>query len=163
MRRHNRHGDQKGKPSFGGKIDRPKPFNHKAHHKERHKCENQFIFGDEAEAGHEAEADGIAKGVTAIVKAIHAKSPATKVLLLAVFPRGEKPNAQREKLAKVNQTIAKLDDGKSVKLHPGDVLIQRGTSHGWKNEGAVPCRLAVVLIDGTPKRAGSVAGAEQAR
>ena len=60
------------------------------------------------------DADGIAKGVTAIVKAIHAKSPATKVLLLAVFPRGEKPNAQREKLAKVNATIAKLHDGKSV-------------------------------------------------
>lgn len=60
------------------------------------------------------DADGIAKGVTAIVKAIHAKSPATKVLLLAVFPRGEKPNPQREKLAKVNATIAKLHDGKSV-------------------------------------------------
>ena len=57
---------------------------------------------------------GIAKGVTAIVKAIHAKSADTKVLLLAVFPRGEKPNPQREKLAKVNATIAKLDDGKSV-------------------------------------------------
>lgn len=60
------------------------------------------------------DADGIAKGVTAIVKAIHAKSPATKVLLLAVFPRGEKPNPQREKLAKVNTTIAKLHDGKGV-------------------------------------------------
>lgn len=60
------------------------------------------------------EADGIAKGVTKIVTTIHEKSPATKVLLLAVFPRGEKPNAQREKLAKVNATIAKLHDGKSV-------------------------------------------------
>ncbi len=45
------------------------------------------------------------------------RSPETKVLLLAVFPRGEKPNAQREKLAKVNEIIAKLDDGgKSVKF-----------------------------------------------
>lgn len=64
------------------------------------------------------EADGIAKGVTAIVKAIHAKSPTTKVLLLAVFPRGTKPDGafgpQQEKLKQVNATIAKLNDGKSV-------------------------------------------------
>ena len=60
------------------------------------------------------DADGITKGVTAIVKAIHAKSPSTKILLLAIFPRGEKPNPQREKLTKVNEAIAKLDDGKSV-------------------------------------------------
>ena len=56
-----------------------------------------------------------------------------------------------------------VDDGKSVVLRPGDVLIQRGTAHGWENRGAVPCRLAVVLIDGTPKRAGSVSGTTNAR
>lgn len=61
-------------------------------------------------------AEKIAAGVTAIVNYVKQKSPSTKVLLLAVFPRGEKPNAQREKLAKVNETIAKLDDGgKTVK------------------------------------------------
>jgi lysophospholipase L1-like esterase len=61
-------------------------------------------------------ADGIAKGVTKIVETIREKSPATKVLLLAVFPRGEKaaPNPQRDKLKQVNETIAKLDDGKHV-------------------------------------------------
>jgi lysophospholipase L1-like esterase len=36
------------------------------------------------------------------------------VLLLAVFPRGQKPNGQREKLTAVNDTIAKLHDGKHV-------------------------------------------------
>ena len=56
-----------------------------------------------------------------------------------------------------------LDDDASVTLHPGDVLIQRGTNHGWVNRGRVPCRLAVVLIDGTPKRAGSITGATSAR
>ncbi|MEQ1852211.1 MAG: platelet-activating factor acetylhydrolase IB subunit [Chthoniobacteraceae bacterium] len=59
-------------------------------------------------------ADRIAKGVTKIVETIREKSPKTKVLLLAVFPRGEKPNAQREKLQQVNATIQKLHDGKSV-------------------------------------------------
>jgi lysophospholipase L1-like esterase len=59
-------------------------------------------------------AEDIARGIKKIVETIREKLPATKVLLLAVFPRGEKPNAAREKLAAVNQTIAKLDDGKNV-------------------------------------------------
>lgn len=61
-------------------------------------------------------AEGIAKGVTAIVETIRAKQPQAKILLLAVFPRGEKPspNLGREKLAKVNEIIAKLDDGKNI-------------------------------------------------
>jgi lysophospholipase L1-like esterase len=61
-------------------------------------------------------AEEIADGVTAIVKEIHKRSPHTKVLLLGVFPRGEKPNPAREKLKQVNTTISKLDDGgKTVK------------------------------------------------
>lgn len=59
-------------------------------------------------------AEDIAKGITKIVETILAKSPKTKVLLLAVFPRGEKPNTAREKIKKVNSIIAKLDDGKKV-------------------------------------------------
>jgi lysophospholipase L1-like esterase len=54
----------------------------------------------------------IAEGITAIVKEIQKRSPKTKVLLLAVFPRAEKPDSPlRAKLAEVNQAIAKLDDG----------------------------------------------------
>ncbi len=63
-------------------------------------------------------AEGIAKGVTAIVETIRAKQPQAKILLLAVFPRGSKPdgqlNAQNDKLKQVNAIIAKLDDGKSI-------------------------------------------------
>ena len=47
-----------------------------------------------------------------------AKQPQAKILLLAVFPRGEKPTGKmgvaNEKLKQVNATIAKLDDGKTV-------------------------------------------------
>ena len=60
--------------------------------------------------------EGIAAGVTKIVETIQKKSPSTKILLLAVFPRGDK-TAQapvREKLNTVNQHIAKLNDGKQV-------------------------------------------------
>ena len=63
-------------------------------------------------------AEGIAKGVTKIVGTIRAKTPSTKILLLAVFPRGSKPdgklNEQNDKLKQVNAIIAKLHDGKHV-------------------------------------------------
>ena len=54
-----------------------------------------------------------------------------------------------------------LDDGEVV-LQTGDVAIQCGTNHGWANEGSSPARLAVILIDGQPKRAGAVAATEMA-
>jgi len=60
----------------------------------------------------------IAKGVTVIVKTIQEKQPRAKILLLAVFPRGDKPDgklgASNEKLIAVNEIIGKLDDGKNV-------------------------------------------------
>ncbi len=60
----------------------------------------------------------IAKGVTVIVETIRAKQPQAKILLLAVFPRGDKPTgklgAANEKLTQVNAIIAKLDDGKHI-------------------------------------------------
>lgn len=59
-------------------------------------------------------ADDIAQGITKIVETLRAQLPSTRVLLLAVFPRGEKPGPTREKLKQVNDTIAKLDDGKHV-------------------------------------------------
>ena len=61
-------------------------------------------------------ADGIANGIKVIVETIRKKQPQAKILLLAVFPRGEKisPNPGRDKLNQVNATIAKMDDGKNI-------------------------------------------------
>lgn len=57
----------------------------------------------------------IAEGVTEIVKEIHARSPSTQVLLLGIFPRGQKPtDPLRIKVGKVNEILAKLHDGKTV-------------------------------------------------
>ncbi|KQN02377.1 hypothetical protein ASE82_08440 [Sphingomonas sp. Leaf230] len=42
-----------------------------------------------------------------------------------------------------------LDDGKSVHLHPGDVVVQQGTRHGWSNHGTVPATI-VFFIVGAP-------------
>ena len=56
-----------------------------------------------------------------------------------------------------------LDDAQSVTLRAGDVLIQRGTNHAWLNRSDKPCRLAVVLLDASPKREGSISGLTSAR
>ena len=60
----------------------------------------------------------IAAGVTKIVEEIHQKLPKTKVLLLAIFPRGEAAdNEFRPRIRHINEILAKLDDGgKTVKF-----------------------------------------------
>lgn len=56
-----------------------------------------------------------AAGIEAIVARLRDKLPETKVLLLAVFPRGATPDDPlRRKNAAVNETIAKLTDGEHV-------------------------------------------------
>jgi hypothetical protein len=47
------------------------------------------------------------------------------------------------------EVTALLDIGE-VKMKPFDVLIQRGTNHGWVNEGAEPALLVAVLVDAEP-------------
>ncbi len=47
--------------------------------------------------------DEIAQGITAIVKELRSRLPKTKILLLGVFPRGEKPLSVRERLKSVNE------------------------------------------------------------
>ncbi|HWB01729.1 MAG TPA: GDSL-type esterase/lipase family protein [Verrucomicrobiales bacterium] len=56
-----------------------------------------------------------ADGVKAIIDRIHKKSPETKVLLLAIFPRGEKPDDKlRVQNDAINAILAKMHDGKLV-------------------------------------------------
>lgn len=35
----------------------------------------------------------------------------------------------------------------TVRLHAGDVIVQRGTLHNWVNNGTKPCRVAAILVD----------------
>jgi lysophospholipase L1-like esterase len=74
-----------------------------------------LMIGTNNTGAHSAEE--ITDGITAIVKEIHKRSPATKVLLLGVFPRDAQPGTpRREKIAKINVAVSKLDDGgKTVK------------------------------------------------
>jgi naringenin degradation protein FdeH len=42
-----------------------------------------------------------------------------------------------------------LDQGE-VELKPFDVVVQRGTNHGWVNRGSEPAVMAAILIDAKP-------------
>lgn len=59
-------------------------------------------------------AEEIGAGIVAIVNKLKEKLPESKILVLAVFPRGEKPNPQREKNAKASEIAAKAADDKQV-------------------------------------------------
>jgi mannose-6-phosphate isomerase-like protein (cupin superfamily) len=43
-----------------------------------------------------------------------------------------------------------LDDGVTVRLKAGDLLVQRGTVHDWINTGSVPCVIAFTLVSAKP-------------
>ena len=42
--------------------------------------------------------------------------------------------------------LLELDDGKTVELHPGDTVVQRGTRHAWRNPTDEPAAISVVLL-----------------
>jgi quercetin dioxygenase-like cupin family protein len=42
--------------------------------------------------------------------------------------------------------IMELDDKEKVEMSAGDVMVQRGTWHGWEAIGEEPCQLAFILI-----------------
>jgi beta-glucosidase len=75
-----------------------------------------LMIGTNNSNGEDNTPEQIAEGVTAIVKRLRAELPRTKILLLAIFPRGEKPDAQREKNARASALAAKaLCDDSMVK------------------------------------------------
>jgi mannose-6-phosphate isomerase-like protein (cupin superfamily) len=47
-----------------------------------------------------------------------------------------------------------LDDGVTVHLRAGDVMVQRGTIHNWVNRGVEACIIAFVLVSAKPVVAG---------
>jgi lysophospholipase L1-like esterase len=58
----------------------------------------------------------IIAGVSNLVRQIQVRLPQTKILLLGVFPRGEKTDPVREQVKAVNAGLAHLADGGKVKF-----------------------------------------------
>jgi mannose-6-phosphate isomerase-like protein (cupin superfamily) len=44
------------------------------------------------------------------------------------------------------EIVLDLDAGETARLRPGDVVVQNGTRHAWRNPGASPATLFVVLV-----------------
>jgi len=86
----------------------------------------------------------IAAGVAAIVQELRTKLPQTKVVVLAIFPRGENNNDARRKVnAKANEIIAKLADGNMVHyLDIGPKFL--------KEDGTLPREVMPDLLHLTP-------------
>ena len=79
-------------------------------------------------------AEEIAEGVTAVVQRLRTKLPETKILLLAIFYRHEKPCEERETLAKANKIMSKLADGKKIFYMDIDKIFLR-------KDGTIPATL----------------------
>lgn len=69
--------------------------------------------------------DEIAAGVAAIVDAVHQHVPSSRILLLGIFPRDEKPTANRAAVDAINQRIARFDgrDGVVTYLDIGEKFL----------------------------------------
>jgi beta-glucosidase len=74
-----------------------------------------IMIGTNNTGGTANTADEIADGIRAIVMKLRTKLPTTKILLLGIFPRAEKPDhPARSIISDVNTGISKLADGRSV-------------------------------------------------
>ena len=72
------------------------------------------MIGTNNSNGEDNSAAQIAEGVSAIVRKLRQRLPDAKILLLAIFPRGENVNHQRGKILQVNQVLQKLADDKHI-------------------------------------------------
>lgn len=79
----------------------------------------------------------IAQGIKAIVSKLRTKLPETKVLVLGVFPRGEKPDEPlRQKNLAVNALIKDIGDGKLV--HYLEINAKLMNADGTQNREIMP-------------------------
>jgi len=84
-----------------------------------------LLIGTNNSGGEQYSAEQIADGIKAIVCTLRAKLPKTKVLILAIFPRGDvvqraekennaTPNAQWAKNDRASQIASQVADGKMI-------------------------------------------------
>ena len=59
-------------------------------------------------------AEEISDGIKVICKILRTKLPKTKILLMAIFPRGQEPSPQRETNDNASEIASKIADGKMI-------------------------------------------------
>ncbi len=71
-----------------------------------------------------------------------------------VTPRNHRTNSIDYAVVMSGEIDMELDDGETVHLKAGDLLVQRGTIHNWVNNGTEPCIIAFALIAAKPAMPG---------
>lgn len=72
------------------------------------------MIGTNNSGGNDNTAEEIADGIIAICDRLRTKLPQTKILLLAIFPRNEKPTPQREENEQASLIASKIADGRTI-------------------------------------------------
>ena len=75
--------------------------------------------------------------------------------MIAEYPPGNVPRRHRTEtidyvIVLSGRIEMELDEGETVALDAGDVMVQRGTYHAWRNPGPDVCRMVFVLVDAQP-------------
>jgi quercetin dioxygenase-like cupin family protein len=75
--------------------------------------------------------------------------------MIAEYPPGNVPRRHRTETVDYVVVLSgriemELDGGETVAMAAGDVMVQRGTYHAWRNPGPDVCRMVFVLVDAEP-------------
>jgi beta-glucosidase len=95
-----------------------------------------LMIGTNNSNGNDNTAEEIADGIIAICKKLRTKCPKTKILILAIFPRGPEPSAQRQKNAKASLLASKSADNKMI--HYLDINDKFLTKDGFLTKNIMP-------------------------
>jgi len=95
-----------------------------------------LMIGTNNSNGNDNTAEEIADGIITICRKLQAKCPKTKILILAIFPRGPEPSNQREKNAKASLLASKIADGKLI--HYLDINDKFLTKDGFLTNKIMP-------------------------
>lgn len=84
--------------------------------------------------GHgSSNAEQTLEGIRAVVARVREQAPAARVLLLEIFPRGERINPMRGDIAQINQAL---------RAHPGDGVRTLALGDRWVNaDGTLPAEV----------------------
>jgi quercetin dioxygenase-like cupin family protein len=104
---------------------------------------------------HEGRPDNGAPYEDAITAEISFAPPAGGTLCRIVdfAPRNEEDQVYLHRTASLDYcyviegSITAIVDDEERELGAGDVLVQRGTNHGWRNRSGRVCRVLFVLVD----------------
>lgn len=96
--------------------------------------------------------EGDASDGAALVAELEQKLPGLAQYLEAEEPGMHTTPTTDFEVVLSGHVILELDNGKIVRLGPGDTVVQNGTRHRWRNDGTVPAVVAAFLVGAHHKK-----------